>query len=339
MKRILVNTKTKYNIDILSDIFSHLEQEIKEIYDGKNLYIITDNNVGSFYLEKIKNSLPSFNVEAVIVFPGEESKSFSVYEKVLNELIDLGISRGEMLIALGGGVVGDLTGFVASTLFRGLPFIQIPTSLIAMVDSSIGGKTAINLGTHKNIVGCFKQPSLVVIDPKFLQTLPLDELKSGYGEVIKHALIKDESLLLKLEKLESVNDIDANIIEANLMIKKYFVEADEFDNSLRMILNFGHTFGHIIELRQGLKHGEAVLSGMLAAIDLGNHLGIGKVGLRDRLLSLYKKLDLKYVDINWQELLPLVSFDKKNIKGMMNFILLEDIAKPLIYPVEVSSCK
>ena len=333
MNQVLVKASKEYYIDIEEGLFNNLEQEIKKVYDGHHLYVITDSNVAAIYLDKMIEMLPNYEVMSVVIPDGEESKSFDTYQSVLKQLLDLEISRKEMLVALGGGVVGDLTGFVAATLFRGLPFIQIPTTLISMVDSSIGGKTAIDFLGHKNLVGAFNQPELVVIDPLFLKTLPIKELKAGYGEVIKHALIRSEELFKKLEGLNDVAEINSNILLDNILIKKEVVERDEFDNNERMILNFGHTFGHIIEMNYGYNHGEAVLSGMLCALDMGETFKIGNPDLKQRILNLYKKLELNYLEINYLELLPDVSFDKKNIKGKINFILLPRIARPLIYPL------
>ena len=333
MKQILVNTSKQYYINVDKGLFARLEKEIQALYDGCHVYVITDENLANIYKDELIKNLGNYEVKVVVTPAGEEAKSMATYEQVTKELLNSGICRGELLIAFGGGVIGDLTGFIAATLFRGLPFVQIPTSLISMVDSSIGGKTAINLDNHKNILGCFKQPEAVLIDVDLLKTLPIEELKSGFGEVIKHAAIMDENLLGEIEKLDDVREISEDIIIQNIMIKKAVVEQDEFDNGKRMILNFGHTFGHIIELEKGLKHGEAVLSGMLAAIDMGLAFMVGSKDNRERLEKLYKRLDLKYIDVNYLELLPEVTFDKKNIKGHVNFIFLTKMGKTIIYPL------
>ena len=236
------------------------------------------------------------------------------------------------MIALGGGVIGDLVGFVAATLYRGMPFVQIPTSLLAQVDSSIGGKTGIDFLGHKNIIGSFNQPKLVIIDPTVLKTLPERQLKNGFGEVVKHALISSPELfdLINVNKL----NVTEEIIYRNLMIKRKFVLEDEFDKNERMKLNFGHTFGHIIELEENLLHGEAVLDGMLCAIDYAIDLKLLDNDIKEKVISLYENLDLNYSMRDYKKYLSSVKFDKKNIAKTVNFILIDKIGNSIIYPVK-----
>ena len=202
---------------------------------------------------------------------GEESKVLSTYAYVCEELIKKDIRRNNLLVALGGGVIGDLCGFVAATLYRGIPYVGIPTSLLSQMDSSIGGKTGIDFYNRKNIIGAFKQPSMVLIDPKVLNTLDIKEFNNGMGELIKHGAIGNKILL---DLLFDKPMITEDIIYESLTVKKRVVELDEFDLKERMTLNFGHTFGHAIELKYGYKHGEAVAIGMLMAIEMGIDLGI-----------------------------------------------------------------
>ncbi len=323
-----------YQIIIKNNLLTYIDDEIKKVYTNKNVYIITDERVAEIYLSLVKNALSSFSVKTIIIEGYEKSKSLETYSDVCKCLIELGASRGGLLIALGGGVIGDLVGFIASTLYRGMPFVQIPTSLLSQVDSSIGGKTGIDFLGHKNILGAFNQPELVLIDPLVLRTLPIRELKNGYGEVIKHALISSSNLLDLIE--ENNLNVTEEIIYLNLLVKKQFVLKDEFDKNERMKLNFGHTFGHIIELKYNKLHGEAVLDGMLCAIDYAIDLNILSSDVKNKVLNLYKKLNLNYIEYDYREFLPMFKFDKKNIASTINVILIDEVAHAIIHPVKES---
>ena len=321
----------KYQIIINDGLIDNLGEEIKKVYNNQNVYIITDKRVAAYYLDRVCDSLHMFKIKSIIIEGYEESKSLECYANVCEQLINSGAVRGELLVALGGGVIGDLVGFIAATLYRGMPFVQIPTSLLAQVDSSIGGKTGIDFLGHKNIIGAFNQPILVLIDPTVLSTLPLRELKNGFGEVIKHALISSKDLfdLINVTKL----DVSEEIIYRNLLIKKEHVLKDEFDKNERMKLNFGHTFGHIIELKYKRLHGEAVLDGVLCAIDYAIDLNILDKKVKDEVVSLYKNLELDYKEYDYHEFLPDFKYDKKNIAKTINLILIDEIGHCFIYPV------
>lgn len=325
MKKLRMNLKdNSYDILIEEGILNNLNELVKEVYSNKKVYIITDSNVGPLYLEKIKSLLIDFEVESITVKAGEASKSFDIYMEVMKKLIDLNIRRNELLIALGGGVVGDLTGFIASTIYRGIPYLSIPTSLLSQMDSSIGGKTGIDFYERKNIVGAFKQPIRVIIDPATLNNLPQEEFKSGMGELIKHACIGNVALL---EKLKKHPKIDEEIIEQSLIVKKTVVEVDPFDQKERMYLNFGHTFGHIIEMEKGLRHGEAVALGMLMAIKFGIDLGLTKENCYKDLKDILDGYGMLSYDIDYKKYLHDTIYDKKNLAGKLNFILIEDFGK------------
>lgn len=326
-----MHTKEPYQIIINNGLLDQMDDYVKKIYAGKNIFIISDERVASFYLEKAIKALKSYEVQAVVIKGYEEAKSLETYKEIITELLKEGIHRGDLIIALGGGVIGDLAGFVAATIFRGTPFIQVPTSLLAMVDSSIGGKTGIDFLGNKNMIGAFNQPKLVLIDPTVLKTLPERQMKNGYGEIIKHALIESDCLF---NAISQNMDIDEDIIYQNLMIKKEYVEEDEFDKNLRMKLNFGHTFGHVLEMEHNLLHGEAVLSGMLCAIDLGIALKLTDSKVKEEVLNLYKKLGLNYIEVNFMEVLPFINMDKKNINGKINFILINKIGKSFIFSMK-----
>ena len=320
-----------YQIIIKDNLLNDLESEIKKVYNNKNIYIITDERVASHYLKRVCDALCSYNVKYIIIEGYEQSKSLKCYAEVCEQLINLGASRGELLIALGGGVIGDLVGFISATLYRGMPFIQIPTSLLAQVDSSIGGKTGIDFLNHKNIIGSFNQPKLVLIDPTVLKTLPIRELKNGFGEVIKHALIASPELFDLL--IENKLDVTEEIIYHNLMIKRQFVMEDEFDCNERMKLNFGHTFGHIIEMEENLLHGEAIVDGMLCAVNYAIDLKLIDEGIKKKIISLYEYLELNFIERDYKKYLPKVKFDKKNIANTVNFILIDKVGHAIIYPV------
>lgn len=338
MKRVKIQLeKNSYDIIIEKDILSRLSFFIAEIYKNKKIYIITDDQVAEFYLQKVRTILEEkFIVEDVIVPHGESSKSIETYCSVVKQLLNKNIRRNELLLALGGGVIGDLTGFVAATLYRGLPYMSIPTSLLSQMDSSIGGKTGIDFDERKNIIGCFKQPKLVLIDPNTLNTLPVEEFKNGMGELIKHAIIGNPKLF---QMLLSKPDIDEEIIFESLTVKKHLVEADEFDQGERMLLNFGHTFGHAIELKYNLKHGHAVALGMLMAIHFGIDLGITNKEVYSKVLTILNLYEISYQEYNYKAYVKDIVYDKKNIAGVIQFALLRDIGKAFLYPVEESKLK
>ncbi|MDE7095267.1 MAG: 3-dehydroquinate synthase, partial [Anaeroplasmataceae bacterium] len=298
--------------------------------------VITDDNVEKLYFEIVKNSLKDYEVESVVVPHGEASKSIDIYTEVVKQLLDKGIRRNELLLALGGGVIGDLTGFVASTLYRGLPYVSVPTSLLSQMDSSIGGKTGIDFYERKNILGCFKQPKLVLIDPKVLHTLSKREWNNGMGELIKHAVIGNKKLF---EMLKNKPEINEEIIYQSLSVKQAVVEKDEFDTKERMLLNFGHTFGHAIELKLGLKHGEAVALGMLMVIRFGIDLGLTEENCYKELKEIIKLYELPCEEPNYKDYLLEIAKDKKNLAGKIQMVLLSSIGNPFFYPVEEKHLK
>lgn len=321
--------KNSYSIFIEKGILNNAVDYINKVYKNKKIYIITDDNVSKLYLSSLINNLKAnYDVDYVVFPHGEDSKNINTYAFLCEELLKRDIRRGNLLIALGGGVVGDITGFVAGTLYRGLPYIGIPTTLLSQMDSSIGGKTGIDFYNRKNILGAFKQPLMVLIDPLVLNTLDNREFNNGMGELIKHGAIGNKKLLnLLLNK----PNIDEEIISLSLNVKKTVVEADEFDLGDRMKLNFGHTFGHIIELKYGYKHGEAVAIGMLLAIKMGIDLGITNKECYSIIYNILKKYNLPTIEYNYLDFLDEVLFDKKNISGVVNFILLTNVGECIIY--------
>lgn len=319
--KLTVELRNSYDIIIEENLISNVSAYI----DNQDIYIITDERVADLYLDKI---LSSINAKVVITRGYEKAKSLDEYQRIVQKLLDLGIERTSLIIAFGGGVIGDLAGFIASTLYRGIDYINIPTTLLSQVDSSIGGKVGINMFEYKNIVGCFYQPKLVLIDPMVLKTLPDREYSCGMAEVIKYSFISNEKIL----------DMDiSNMIYECLKIKKEIVEKDEFDKKERLVLNFGHTFGHAIEKKTNyvMNHGEAISLGMLLAIKIGVERGITNKAIYEKLESILVKHHLPTKSIMVDEYIDIIKKDKKNLNGKLNLVLLEDIGKPVI--VEVKS--
>ena len=330
MRELDINLKnTSYKIIVENGIISNLSTYISRVYTNKRVFIITDDVVEKLYLKKAIDGLKDkYTVDYVVIPHGEESKVLEKYAYVCEELLKKDIRRKELLIALGGGVIGDLTGFVSATLYRGIPYVGVPTSLLSQMDSSIGGKTGIDFYNRKNILGAFKQPSMVLIDPESLKTLDKREFNNGMGELIKHGAIGNLKLL---NLLKDKPEIDENIIIESLKVKKRVVEIDEFDLNERMLLNFGHTFGHAIELKYGYKHGEAVAVGMLMAIKMGIDLKITPKECYNAIYDILKLYELPTKEYDYKDYLKDVFYDKKNIAGTISFIFLDKLGNAIIY--------
>ena len=339
-----VSLKEKsYDIIIGEDILENSGEYIKGVLNNDHFIIVTDNNVPNIYSKKIVDSLPVSKVDIIKIPAGEASKSFSQLESLLDGIFALQPERNVTLVALGGGVVGDLTGFAASILLRGVNFVQIPTTLLSQVDSSVGGKTGINNRFGKNLVGSFYQPKLVLIDTKTLLSLSDREFLSGYAEVVKYGIINDREFFYWLDKnLEAILQRDLSklsyIIEKSCNAKAKIVEQDEKEKGMRALLNLGHTFGHAFEQQCGydgsMLHGEAVSIGMVMAMQMSYEVGSLKDKEDIRLVSNHLKkagLPISPMDIkpNWSldELLNALSIDKKVSKGKIVFILAEYIGK------------
>ena len=300
--------ENSYSILIEKGLISSIGKKISEIYNGKKVAVVTDKNVDKFYGDKIVSQLESsgFNVKKIVLNPGEKSKSVEVLLNTYDELLDFNITRGDLIIALGGGVVGDLTGFAAATLLRGIPYIQIPTSLLAQIDSSIGGKVAVDLNRGKNLVGNFYHPKAVFIDPNMLKTLDERFFYDGMAEVIKYGCIRDEQLfynLLNYNKHEELIENMEHIIYSCCNIKREIVERDEKDTGERMLLNFGHTIGHAIEKYFNFEkytHGEAVALGMYAITKKSEEMKLTKEGTFNLIKDILTKYNLKY-DIHLED--------------------------------------
>ena len=291
-----------YDIKIAKGLRHTIGTEIKNIFNGRKIALITDENVDKYYGSETEKSLKNqgFDVRKIVLQAGEKTKSFNSLMTLYNEFIDFNLTRSDLIITMGGGVIGDLGGFAAATYLRGIKFVQFPTSLLAQVDSSVGGKVAVDLEKGKNLVGAFYHPSLVIIDSEMLDTLPDRVFNDGMGEVIKYGLIDDKELFNKLYNAGGRNDVMKiidDVIHTCCDIKRIVVEKDEKDTGLRMILNFGHTIGHAIEKYYNFEkytHGEAISIGMYEITKISEEKGLTEKGTADRIKNILVKYDLPY---------------------------------------------
>jgi len=319
---------------------SELGERLRQTGAKGSAYIISDENVFAQHGRRAEESLrqAGFRVTSYCIPPGEESKSLAMLSRLYDWLLGQAPERGHAIVALGGGVVGDLAGMTAATLLRGIPYVQAPTSLLAMVDSSVGGKTAVNHVTGKNLIGMFYQPSLVIIDIATLRTLPSRELTSGWAEIIKHALIRDAAYFRLLEEsagaLLALDEISTKAaILRSVAIKAEIVGRDERETTgERSLLNYGHTLAHGIEAAAGygrFLHGEAVAIGMAGAGFISREMGLlsaEKAGTQEKLLEMYG-LPTRYKDVDKERVLEAMALDKKVRAGKIRWVLLEDIGK------------
>ena len=314
---------------------------------GARAVIITDETVAGLHLPALRDSLAAAGIdnEVLTVAPGEASKSFAVYQDLVGHVLETRLERGDMVIALGGGVVGDLAGFVAATVRRGMKFVQVPTTLLAQVDSSVGGKTGINAPQGKNLVGAFYQPALVVADTASLSTLPPRQFASGYAEVVKYGLIDDPKFFGWLERdREAVfagGQARISAIATSCKAKARVVAADEREGGVRALLNLGHTFGHALEGATGfsdrLFHGEGVAIGMCQAFRFSARMGLCPPGDAERVEAHLKAAGLptRISDIPGEvlaveRLMALIAQDKKVTRGTLTFVLAHGIGKSFI---------
>ena len=344
MRELFVNLgSNSYPIFIENGLLNHVSSYIEEMYSGKKIMIISDDNVYPIYGTKIQEQLASRYEMHYFAFPhGEQSKSFGVAQEIYSSLAEAHFTRSDLIIALGGGVVGDLGGFVASTYLRGVKYIQIPTSLLAQVDSSVGGKVAVDLPQGKNLVGSFYHPKMVLIDSQVLETLPERYFRDGMGEVIKYGCIQSASLFQKLATVdvsEGMSDILSEVIYECVDCKRRIVEEDPYDTGKRMLLNFGHTLGHAVEQYYGFtreSHGEAVAIGMYEVMKLAEEQGIKPQGIANEIKLVLERFGLPTkCDVERQHLLQAIQKDKKNLDGALNIILLDAIGEGCIYKTTV----
>ena len=335
----------EYNIEIGQDLLSTSSDYIFPLLRRQKVVIVTDENVAALHLETLENSLDAARIfhSTLTLPPGEATKSWTYLQKTVDFLLEEKTERADVIIALGGGVIGDLVGFAAAILRRGVSFVQIPTSLLAQVDSSVGGKTGINTSQGKNLVGAFHQPSLVLADVEVLNTLQKRDFMSGYGEVVKYGLLGSEDFFVWLEKNGSAlvtGDITARLeaVRMSCQIKVDIVAKDETEQGDRALLNLGHTFSHALEAATGysnrLMHGEGVAIGCVLAFELSARLGLCPQEAPSRVRAHFQKMGMKteIADIKGSlpaaaELLLIMAQDKKVVGGKLNFVLVNDIGK------------
>jgi 3-dehydroquinate synthase len=333
-----------YDIKVGDRLLATAGTLIAPLLKNKQAIIVTDETVARFYLHRLTNSLEDANIRyrCAIVKAGEPTKSLEAFGELMETLLEYKPERGTTLIALGGGVVGDITGFAASILLRGVDFIQIPTTLLSQVDSSVGGKTGINSKWGKNLIGSFHQPLMVLADISTLSTLPKRELLAGYAEMLKYGLIRDEAFFTWLEAngrslIDGNPALRSEAILNSCSAKAEIVAADEKEHGLRALLNFGHTFGHALEAETGygdkLLHGEAVAIGMIMAMQTSVAMGICPKADLERTLAHYQACGLphspKQIQDEWNinALMDHFTRDKKAKDGKLTFILARGIGQ------------
>ena len=337
------NLSQNYSIIIGENILNQLNKKINLLCPKtKKIAFIIDKNVPNRFKKKFKNNLKKYELFFFSFNSNEKTKSLKTVNKFLDKLLSKKFNRVDLVISVGGGITGDVAGFIASIFKRGINFINIPTTLLAQVDSSIGGKTGVNAAHGKNLIGSFYQPKLVICDTHFLNSLSKKEMICGYAEILKHSIIKDITFFNWLKKnthliLSRKSKELIYAIKKSCKIKMYFVNRDVNEKNLRMILNFGHTFAHAIEAKNNyskkLSHGEAVLTGIILATRLSVIKKVCSVKNLIEIMSIYKNNNLDYTFKNFSDqrkinsLIPFIKNDKKNDDDKINFILLKNIGK------------
>lgn len=359
MEKVKVNTREKaYEIHIESGLLSKLPEVFKEKYSGKKIALVSDNNVYKIYGESFKAGLVKAGFEVTEIFfnAGEENKNISTLSQIYSVLAENFFTRSDIVVALGGGVTGDMAGLAAATFLRGMGFIQIPTTLLAMVDSSIGGKVAVDLPQGKNLVGAFYQPDAVYTDPQLLKTLPDLQFSDGMAELLKHGFIRDRNLFNTLILKDVINlehepesiaglrsllsDKMDYIIKESCIIKRDIVEQDVNDNGIRQLLNFGHTIGHAIERVQnysGYTHGQAISIGMVIMTRLTEKMGLTKAGKSRIIENALKMHNLPVFDpaLDIKSVTEAIKIDKKARSGSITIAYIEEIGQGKLLKLDI----
>jgi 3-dehydroquinate synthase len=341
VKKIPVRTRSaKYQVIIGAGLLQHAGKEIKRMLPlpGSRVFVVTSPNVRHHWGEKLEASLQKarLSYQVLEMKDGEPAKRMQTVEQLAEQLVELKADRKSLIVAFGGGVVGDSAGFLAAIFMRGIPVVQLPTTVVAQLDASIGGKTGVNLRSGKNLVGAFHQPRLVVVDPELLQTLDEREFRSGLFEALKCGVIRDAALFEFMDRnAKKILNRDSKALERiitdSVRVKANVVSADEKESGLRRILNFGHTIGHALESATGYTHflhGEAVAWGMIAAAEIAHQAGICKRTIGEKVQqSVLKYGPLPPVPCSVEDVLSRLASDKKTIAGAVHFILPQKIGK------------
>ena len=336
MRKITVSGNNGYEILISSGILNKVGELVRGVSKAKKAMILSDSNVMPLYGEKVKNSLEAsgFEVFSFAFSAGEASKTLDTVSEMIKALCQAQMTRSDIVVALGGGVTGDMAGFASAIYLRGIDFVQIPTTLLSQVDSSVGGKTGCDLAFGKNLVGAFHNPRLVIIDPDTLKTLPDRYKNDGMGEIIKCGCIRSKSLFEKLENCNSFDDILTDAVYECVDIKRTIVENDFTEKGERMLLNFGHTLAHAIEKHydfKGIAHGEAVGIGMLEITRASEKTLDTCEGCADRIENLLKKFGLPTsCDVKAEKLTDIMLHDKKRRGNTLNLVLLKTIGESFV---------
>ena len=331
-----------YNVHVKAGLLEEIGRRLVAISPSARVALMTDTHVASHWANVVRSSCAAAEIDVIAEYTvpaGEESKTFTSVEKAYDVFLKAKIERTTPILALGGGVIGDMTGFVAATILRGVPFVQIPTTLLAMVDASVGGKTGVNHPVGKNLIGAFHQPIAVFADPHVLRTLPRAQLVGGLAECIKHDLIRDADGFAAMEaNIGAILDMNipalTRLIAHNVRIKARVVESDPFEKGERAHLNFGHTFGHAIEKVSNLtiSHGNAVALGMTAAVCVSMKLGLIDQATRQRIIALIERADLPThgLKLPTDAIMDAMLYDKKVKAGKIRFVLLERLGQATI---------
>jgi 3-dehydroquinate synthase len=332
MQELVINTAIGKSKLLIGERLVNLDKYIP----GKHAVIITDENVNRLYRDAFPKDTP-----VIVIGTGEKVKNMDTMSLIFDELIKYQVDRSAYIIGIGGGVVCDIAGFVASAYMRGVSFGFVSTTLLSQVDASTGGKNGVNFKGYKNMIGVFNQPDFVICDPEMLKTLPEEEYIAAYGEVIKHALIKDKALFEFLEEnREKAMKRDKGVIQRvvydSLVIKSAVVQEDEKENGLRRILNFGHTLGHAIERYTGIIHGKAVSIGMVMAAEISFAKGLIDKGTVERIKGLLIDYGLPVnIAFDKKEIIEIMKKDKKRAQSDINFVLLKSIGDVIIEPIAI----
>ena len=337
MIRIPVSASRDYPVLIERGLLDHAGEEIRAVTKAETAVLVAGKNVFPLYGERVRRSLETAGLRVIpyVIEPGESSKSLESYGKLLYFLSEKRLSRSDVLVALGGGVTGDLTGFAAATYQRGIDFVQIPTTLLAMVDSSVGGKTAVNLDTGKNQVGAFYQPAVVLCDPEVLKTLPEEEYRCGSAEVLKYGVLGDASFFEELCRTP-IREQEEHVIETCVRMKRDIVREDEYDRGRRQLLNLGHSFGHAVEACSGFSilHGQAVAIGMALIARAAAAKGYCGKDCALRLTAALRDYGLPTeTDFSTEELAAAMALDKKRSGSTMHLVVPEAIGRCRILAV------
>lgn len=324
----------KYSTSSTDFYFEGRFSQLKQIVDQKNAIIITDENVFATHQSKFKNW------NTIVLKPGEQHKVQQTVDSIIDQLLETQADRTTTLIGVGGGVVTDITGYVASLYMRGIPFGFVPTTLLGLVDASIGGKNGVDVGAYKNMVGTIRQPSFILHDYTFLSSLPLAEWQNGFAEIIKHACIKDAAMFRELETgsvelYQKKKALLAKLIKQNALIKIKVVQKDEFETGERKLLNFGHTLGHALETQYELSHGQAISIGMTYAAEISNQLLMFKD--LHRLTTVLQQYGLPtYASFNLKKVFDILKMDKKKERKNINYILMDKVGKASVHSISLA---